>query len=132
MRIVATAVLAATIFTTIGSKAIADVALITSAKLRTYCAGCHGLGELRFIPNQDDRDTWAFIFNNRSPKSGKIWAEVIADTLSWPSDTPPPANELMIPPHRDWMPKGAKRQELASDSIAGESTRMFVIRALRK
>jgi len=106
--------------------------LLAAERLRTFCAACHGLGNLRFIPDQNDSHTWTYILTERSPRSGKVWAEAIAETLSWPSDTPPSSGDMLLPPERDWMPKGGKRWELAADRVNAEPTRRFILRALGK
>lgn len=103
-----------------------------AAKLRTYCQSCHGLGQLRFIFGTDDLQLWRFITSNRAPSSGKLWSEAITDVLSWPSGTPPAFDELKDPAQgRDWMPKGAKRLQLADDDVDGRPAREIILDALR-
>lgn len=99
-------------------------------KLRTHCKACHGLGELRFLPSENDAETWRFILTERSPRSQKIWAEVIREVLDWPTDEPPPFDQMMVPPDRDWMPKGYKRIAFSQDSVETELTRRFLLRVL--
>ena len=100
-------------------------------KLRQHCRACHGLGEMRFIFSDNDQENWEYLFNNRAPKSGKIWAVAIVEVLSWPSDSPPPFNQMLNPPDKDWMPKGSKRLKFASDTWNGESVRKLIIEDLR-
>lgn len=99
-------------------------------KLRTHCKACHALGELRFLPSEDDSVTWDFVLHERSPRSGKLWVEAIREVLDWPTDDPPPFDQLMAPPDRDWMPKGYKRIVFARDVVEGEPTRRFLLRVL--
>ncbi len=100
----------------------ADVAY-TVGKLRTYCAACHALGELRFIHSDDDEEVWDYLFQAQAPNSKKIWAQAILEVLDWPSDAAPPFNQMMKPPDQDWMPKGKKRLNLAADSVDGIAAR---------
>lgn len=104
---------------------------VTCAKLRQYCQACHGLGDLRFIHSENDGELWEYIFQNNSPKTGKRWAERILAVLDWPSNSPPPADQLMSPPDSDWMPKGFKRLKLAEDHIEGVAARRIMIETLR-
>ena len=108
----------------------ADVTF-TVRKLRTYCAACHALGELRFIRSEDDREVWDFLFHNRAPNSKKLWAEGISEVLGWPTEAPPAFNQMMKPPDLDWMPKGKKRLTLASDLDGGVSTRRRILEDLK-
>lgn len=100
----------------------ADVAY-TVGKLRTYCAACHALGDLRFINSDDDQAVWEYLFHNKSPQSKRLWSEAILDVLDWPSDAAPPFNQMKKPPSEDWMPKGKKRVYLAADSESGVTAR---------
>lgn len=112
--------------------ATASDAKWTAGKLRQYCNACHGLGdELRFIFSDNDEDTWNFIFTNTSPKSGKRWAEMIIKVLDWPSDTPPPFDQMMNPPDDDWMPKGQKRLQLAEDIVGTYPARKLMLNSLK-
>lgn len=111
--------------------AAADVSW-SVGKLRSYCAGCHAIGEVRFIRSDDDNEVWKFLFENRAPKSGKIWAEGIREALNWPTDKAPPVDQMLQPPDRDWMPKGVKRTRLAADVENGTSARKRLIQELAK
>jgi hypothetical protein len=99
-------------------------------KLRTFCKACHGLGDLRFLKSDDDDRVWRDLFQTASPKSGKIWARAIVEVLSWPTDSPPPADQMMIPPDRQWMPVGYKRILFSRDVTEGRSTRSWLIQKL--
>ena len=102
------------------------------AKLRIFCQACHAVGGLRFIWSDDDAQVWTYLFNNRAPNSPKLWADDIIDVLSWPTAIPPPFDQPMDPiNHRDWMPKGSKRLELANDLTDGQATRQMLLEALR-
>lgn len=94
-------------------------------KLRTYCNACHGVGELRFIYSDDDLAMWNYIFSNNAPTAKVLWAKQIVALLDWPDDEAPPGSQTQ------WMPKGAKRLELAADNENGESTRRRLIAILR-
>jgi hypothetical protein len=111
--------------------AAADVAF-TVGKLRAYCKACHAIGELRFIHGEDDGEVWNYLFTGRAPNSGKLWADGIVEVLSWPSDKPPPFDQLMAPPDRDWMPRGSKRLHLAADAENGVPVRRLLIEALSR
>ncbi len=107
-------------------------AQITVSKLRQFCAACHAVGSLRFIRSEDDNEVWQYIYLNQAPNSRKLWAQNIIDVLNWPSDAPPPFDQPMDPGNnRDWMPKGAKRLSLASDTASGQPTRMLMLEALK-
>lgn len=107
-------------------------AQVTVSKLRQFCAACHAVGSIRFIRSEDDNEVWQYIYMNRAPNSQKIWAQNIIDVLSWPSDVPPPFDQPMDPGNnRDWMPKGAKRLSLASDSVDAQATRKLMLEALK-
>lgn len=101
-------------------------------KLRSYCAACHALGELRFIRSDDDREVWKYLFENRAPHSGKLWADGIREVLDWPTDKAPPFDQMLHAPDRDWMPKGQKRLRLASDVENGKSSRQRLLQELMK
>lgn len=119
---------------TLGSaRAYGEEGLTTAAasKLRQHCGACHGLGPLRFIWSGDDRELWRTLYSTRAPASGKTWAEGIAKVLSWPSDAPPPFDQVMEP-GRDWMPKGIKRVELANDMAGGMRVRRLILEALAR
>ena len=115
--------------------ALADVqadSLFAASKLRFYCKACHAIGDLKFIRSDDDAQLWAFLFREKSPHSGKIWADAIAEVLNWPSDVAPPFDPLMDPTHqRDWMPRGSKRLDLAADLDGGASVRREILSALK-
>jgi len=100
----------------------ADVTF-TVGRLRTHCAACHAVGELRFLHSDDDEEVWENLFREKAPHSQKIWAQAILEVLDWPTDAPPPFNQMMKPPDRDWMPKGKKRLNLATDTVDGVSAR---------
>jgi hypothetical protein len=100
------------------------------AKLRTHCQACHAVGSLRFIYSDDNQTVWNELFTRRAPGTGKLWAEGIVEVLSWPSDTPPAHDQPMDPPNRDWMPKGAKRADLAGDRLENQPARRVIIERL--
>lgn len=105
--------------------------LLAAAKLRQYCKACHAVGALKFIQSDDDREMWNSLFANRAPKSGKVWAQGIAEVLQWPAETAPPFDQIMDPSgNRDWMPKGAKRLDFATDFIGATSVRRLILQAL--
>lgn len=109
-----------------------DVAQTAVTKLRTFCTACHGIGNLRFIRSEDDREVWNYIYLNKAPNSQKLWAENILQVLSWPTDVPPPFDQPMDPGNnRDWMPKGAKRLSFSTDKVGDMATRKFLLEALR-
>lgn len=100
--------------------------------LRKYCKSCHGVGELRFIYSPDDGELWDYLFRNDSPNLKRPWSEAILQVLDWPSDQPPPADIPMVPPDRDWMPKGIKRRFFArAQTEDGENLRRVILRALK-
>lgn len=113
----------------LGGRLLAADVAFTVGKLRTYCKACHAIGELRFIHSEDDAEVWNHLFTARAPNSGKLWADGIVEVLSWPSDEPPPFDQLMDPPERDWMPRGSKRLHLAADS---EGARRRIIESLSR
>lgn len=107
--------------------------LFAAAKLREYCKACHAVGTMKFIQSDDDRVLWDGLFADRAPRSGKIWADAIAEVLAWPSDAAPPFDTTMDPPsNRDWMPKGAKRLDLAADTFGGIASRRLILQAIRE
>lgn len=101
-------------------------------RLRTHCQACHAVGNLRFIYSADDTVVWRDLFTRRAPGTNKIWAEGIIEVLSWPTDRAPPYDQMMDPSGRDWMPKGAKRNDLANDRMDGRSARQVMIEQLVK
>jgi len=108
-----------------------DDLAVFAARLRTFCRACHGVGALRFIRGDDDQVLWRDLFDeSAAPGPGGPWAQRIIRVLSWPSDAPPPFNEPLDPPDRDWMPRGAKRLSLASDRVDGQSTRTWLLARL--
>lgn len=105
--------------------------LFAAAKLREYCKACHAVGTMKFIQSDDDREFWNALFVERSPRSGKVWAVAISEVLGWPTDVAPPYDRVMDPPsNRDWMPKGAKRLDLAADSEGGTPVRRLILQAI--
>ena len=98
----------------------------TAQKLREYCNACHGLGDLRFIYNDNDDDLWKYIFTYNVPGKNKLWAQRITELLDWPSDQAPPADQT------DWMPKGIKRLDLAQDVENGVPARRIMVETLKK
>lgn len=103
---------------------------LTLQKLRQYCQACHAVEELRFIPSDNNEQMWWTIFNERSPKSGKLWVEAILKVLDWPNDTMPPF-QSPISPGNDWMPKGKKRIDLAKDHVDGIAVRKIILETLK-
>jgi hypothetical protein len=102
-----------------------DLSIIAS-KLREHCRSCHGLGSQRFIYDESDMALWVRLYTLSAPVSGELWAERIARVLDWPTDAPPPFDQFMEPPDRDWMPKGAGRLHLATDTIEGQVEGLLV------
>lgn len=97
-------------------------------KLRTHCTACHGVGDLRFIYSDDDKEFWDYIHTQKAPRSKKLWSEAIREVLTWPSDAPPDFDKPLDPTTgRDWMPKGFKRLELAEDHVGDLSARQFIL-----
>lgn len=86
----------------------------TLASLRKYCKACHAVDTLRFIHTEDDEELWRTLFNEKSPKSGKLWVERIITVLDWPNGVTPPFDQP-ISADSDWMPKGYKRTLLSED-----------------
>lgn len=104
---------------------------LTLQKLRTYCKACHAVeAQLRFIKNENNDDLWHTLYNERSPKSGKLWVDKIIEVLSWPSDTAP-AFDAPLSSTNDWMPKGYKRIQLSEDYTSNESTRHIILDTLK-
>lgn len=95
-------------------------------KIRTYCQSCHGVGELRFIQNESNLRLWDDINNTESPKSKRLWRELILEVLDWPTNSPPSFGDLMTPPDKDWMPKGAKRLKIVKETVNGMDAREFI------
>jgi len=110
---------------------VTDRVTVTAAKLRTFCQACHGIGELRFFRGETDAEMFRFIVSEKAPRSGKLWIDSIIEVLSWPGSRMPAFDEFMIPPDRDWMPKGARRIDLARDSVDGIPTREVILETLR-
>jgi hypothetical protein len=98
--------------------------------IRKYCQACHGVGDLRFITSEKDSEVWEFIFRERTPK-GVIWAEEMIRVLDWPTNSPP-ANNSLLAPGRDWMPKGKKRYDMVEEHLGDEDAREFLLRSLRE
>ena len=96
-------------------------------KLRLYCKACHAVGDLKFITSDKNQDVWNYLWEEESPRSGRLWGELIIEVMDWPSDLPPPPDELMDPPDRDWMPKGNKRNLLANDYFEHQSVRRLLL-----
>lgn len=99
-------------------------------KLRTHCNACHGLGKLRFLWSQDDDAVWHYLLTAQAPVSRKIWAEGIIEVLDWPGGKMP-AFDTTLPSGKDWMPKGIKRVDLATDRLNGRDAREEVLALLR-
>ena len=106
--------------------------IFTIQKLRTYCNACHGLGNLRFIRSDDDTEVWDYLFKNKAPTSGKWWSDAIIEVLNWPSDSPPPFDQMLNPPNKDWMPRGYKRILFSQDVVGSVSSRGIVVEALQR
>mgnify|MGYP001006421172 CR=1 FL=1 len=100
-------------------------------KLRQYCTACHGLGKLRFIYSDDNVSLWKDIHTLRSPKSQNLWVDEILKVLDWPSNSAPPFDQMIQSPDKDWMPKGKKRLDLASDQDEGYYARQAILDVLR-
>lgn len=84
--------------------------------LHTYCAGCHAIGKLNFLPSDSYVKNWHGLFNETSPISKTLWSTSILKVLDWPKDTPPAFGQLLDPvAGRDWMPKGIHRLRIAED-----------------
>jgi hypothetical protein len=128
-----TKIFAALIALHLGATAFAGAdPLAAAAKLREYCRACHAVGTMKFIQSDDDRVLWDSLFVNTAPHTGKTWAQGIVEVLSWPSDTPPPFDRVMDPPtNRDWMPRGAKRLDLAADVLDGTPVRKMILDAIK-
>ena len=107
-----------------------EVQMAVVGKLRTHCQACHAIGNLRFIYSSDNAVVWNDLFSKRAPGTNKLWAEGIIEVLSWPTDQAPPHDQMMDPPRRDWMPKGAKRNDLANDLMEGRPARQVMIEQL--
>lgn len=103
---------------------------ITTRTLRKYCGACHAVGALRFIHSENDDELWSYILTHEVPETRKLWAQRIYETLNWPSDSPPPFGQLMEPPLHDWMPKGVKRLEFASDKTGSIQTRRIILETI--
>lgn len=99
--------------------------------IRKYCKACHAVDELRFIRSEDNEELWKTIWTEKSPKSGKIWAERIIAVLEWPNGATPPFDQP-ISADADWMPKGYKRLLLAEDQTEGIPTRKMIVDTLKK
>lgn len=102
----------------------------TIKAVRKYCKACHAVDNLRFIKSENDEELWDTIFTEKSPKSGKIWAERMIAVLSWPNTAPPPFDQP-IAQDSDWMPKGYKRLLLSEDNTNGIPTRQIILETLR-
>jgi hypothetical protein len=105
---------------------------IVAAKLREHCRSCHALGSQRFIYDESDQALWVRLYSLSAPVSGELWAERIARVLDWPTDSAPPFGEFMEPPDRDWMPKGAGRMLIATDTHEGQLVRRLIVNRLRE
>ena len=95
-----------------------DVKIQVVSALTTYCAACHGIGRLNFLPTEEPADNWAVLFSEISPLSKLKWNVAITQALAWPSNSPPPFDTLRDPQNkRDWMPKGRKRIQISEALI---------------
>jgi hypothetical protein len=109
--------------------AIADEFLFS--KLQNYCRSCHGVSPLRFFYSDDPAQFAQDLCVRIAPNSKKTWAEQIIRVLSWPSDQAPDPTQIMDPPSRDWMPRGAKRVQFSLDQHEGQLTRLMLIHEVR-
>jgi len=103
---------------------------ISVNKLRQFCGACHAVGDLKFITSDNNQYVWNYIYTNNAPNSQKKWADQIYKVLNWPNGVPPAFDQLMVPPNQDWMPKGSKRTNFATDKVGDKSTREFILESI--
>ena len=103
---------------------------VLAQKLIQFCRPCHGIGKRRFLRSEDPAEIWTTITTELVPDTKTLWREAMITALSWP-DATPPAPGTGYAPGKEWMPKGALRGDLASDTVPGEATRSFLVRVLQ-
>jgi hypothetical protein len=101
------------------------------SKLQTYCRSCHGVSPLRFFYSEDPGQFMQELCVRIAPNSQKTWAQQIIKVISWPTDQAPDPTQVMEPPSRDWMPRGAKRFAFSMDQHEGQLTRHILIDVVR-
>ncbi|MCX6126382.1 MAG: hypothetical protein NTV34_16740, partial [Proteobacteria bacterium] len=74
-----------------------EIKIQVVSTLTTYCAACHGIGRLNFLPAEEAADNWAVLFSENSPISKLKWNIAITQALAWPTNSPPPFNRMRDP-----------------------------------